>query len=486
MEKSDIEQTKQQILERKTKSNKRKKQDKYRTAFQQLKDGRLAEQVSIGDEQQFAIYDPERETVEYKEAIREGQKDIYPLIGNLVDLGVARFPSHAVSHNSELELVNEIQDFIYRYVDIQDDDRLVAAYYIMLTWVFDRNRTCPYLGFFGDHGSGKSRAAEVIGSLCYRPIMITGSVTSASVYRILSWTKGTLVINEFDLDRSGFAEDIIKILNCGFEQGGNVLRTKMDSSGDLEAFNAYSPKIFTYRRKKQDLAFESRVITIEMNETKRTNITIELPIDFDEQAMMLRNKLLNYRFSNYYNLPAVELDGLMHLEKRLLQTMTPILRVVKDEYHKSDIIKYITQLQNKHIAERGLSSTAEYIQTVVDLLDIGKDQVTAKDFADRFTEHGSYPISSRKAGSIFKNDLHLSTEKVTTGEFKGRSALVLDKQKILDLCDRYGVDYPKQYSPSSPTLTQDQVQSEHSEGSEDLFEQQLLSMASDYDDSKKR
>lgn len=55
-------------------------------------------------------------------------------------------------------------------------------------------------------------------------------------------------------------------------------------------------KIFAYRKKKRDQAFESRLITIPTEETTREDIPITLPKEFEERASKLRNKLLMFRF----------------------------------------------------------------------------------------------------------------------------------------------------------------------------------------------
>ena len=55
---------------------------------------------------------------------------------------------------------------------------------------------------------------EVLGSICYKPIDTTGSLTIASIFRLATTWKGTLLIDEFD-SGGEHANEMISFLKSG-------------------------------------------------------------------------------------------------------------------------------------------------------------------------------------------------------------------------------------------------------------------------------
>jgi hypothetical protein len=114
-----------------------------------------------------------------------------------------------------------------------------------------------------------------------------------------------------------------------------------------------------------------------------------------------------------------------------------------------------------------MSWEAEYITALVELMSV-EGEITVHALADKFNEGkmDRVKVTDRKAGSAVRNELKLKTERITSGENKGKFGIQIDREQIKALCLRYGVDIPEQSSLSSLSSPQDQVQSEHSEGSE--------------------
>ena len=53
-----------------------------------------------------------------------------------------------------------------------------ATYYVLLTWVYDTFNELPYLRLKGEFGTGKTRCLLTIGSLCYKPMFVSGAIAS--------------------------------------------------------------------------------------------------------------------------------------------------------------------------------------------------------------------------------------------------------------------------------------------------------------------
>ncbi|MCR4279163.1 MAG: hypothetical protein NUV78_00260, partial [Candidatus Zambryskibacteria bacterium] len=80
--------------------------------------------------------------------------EIYPLDADsdIVSKGVVLLPSRASEYGSDKELLEEIQAFIHKRVDISPAFERIAVQYVFLTWIYDRLNELPYLRARGDYG----------------------------------------------------------------------------------------------------------------------------------------------------------------------------------------------------------------------------------------------------------------------------------------------------------------------------------------------
>jgi len=101
----------------------------------------------------------------------------YSPTNNLLQHDVVLLPSEPEEYGSEEVLVNEIQAFIHRYVDVSPLFEKLASYYVLFSWVYDGFNELPYLRLRGDPGSGKTRFLQTVGALCYKPIFASGAST---------------------------------------------------------------------------------------------------------------------------------------------------------------------------------------------------------------------------------------------------------------------------------------------------------------------
>lgn len=442
-------------------------------SFTLLEDGKIAEQVCNPDSA-FVVYDPKTDTFSFQPTIQQEGKYLYPVEGDLVTKKVIRFPRKPEEYSDTESLRQEIKTFIHRFVDIHQFYEEIASYYVLLTWLFDKNTAITYLGVFGDFGSGKTRAALTIGSLCYKPAIVSGSLTCAPIYRILEETRGTLIINEFDFKESDLGSELIKILNNGYEKGMHVLRTKSET-GKTEAFDAFSPKIFTYRKKKHDQAFESRLITIPIEETTREDIPILLPPSFEKEAANIRDKLLLFRFRNYHKQIDVDQAIFTGLERRLRQTLYPLITVIDDPVFLQKLKAFTYDLQEQQRTDRGLSWIAEYLQCLITLT-ATNDIITVNDLTEEFNKNKEQKdkVTPRKVSVIVRNEFKFKTERLTSGTKKGQAQIKISEEKLKALCLRFNIDLPEQSSPSSLSSPQLQPHSEDSEDSKGFQETERL------------
>src|SRR6516165_6567324 len=252
---------------------------------------------------------------------------------NLIRNEAVLLPSRPQEYGSEHELVGSIQAHIHRYADLSPSFERVATHYVLLTWVYDAFSDVPYLRLRGDFGTGKTRTLLTIGSICYKPFFASGASTISPIFHTLDAFRGTLIFDEADFRFSDERSEMVKILNNGNVRGMPVLRTVMNHKKEFNprAFQVFGPKIVATRGHYDDSGLESRFITEDMGARPlRSNVPINLPKTFKEEARDLRNKLLLYRFHRRHE---VRLDPSLadaRLEPRLNQIMLPLLSVAAE------------------------------------------------------------------------------------------------------------------------------------------------------------
>ena len=349
------------------------------------------------------------------------------------------------------QLVAEIREFIHRYVDFGESFENVATHYVLLTWLYDAFNELPYLRLRGDYGSGKTRALLTIGSLCYKGFFASGASTVSPIFHTLDAFRGTLIFDEADFRFSDERAEIVKILNNGNVSGLPVLRTMMNRQREFnpQAFQVFGPKIVATRGSYEDKGLESRFLTEEMGSRKlRSDIPINLPGSFKDEARELRNKLLLYRFHRRFE---VKLDESLvdpRIEPRLNQILLPLMSVVADEKLRSELRAMALEAQLNLVADRGLLIEAQVLEILAELIAGSERPVVAvadivAGLIDRYGDEYDRPITNRWVGSILRKRLNIRT-------YKSHGVYVVpmqERSKIELLCRRYGVGVEAELDP---------------------------------------
>jgi len=378
-----------------------------------------------------------------------------PADDDLISKNVVLFPAELGDHTDECELQAGIQRFIHRYLDIDPFYEKMASYYVMFTWLYDCFNTLPYLRALGDYGTGKTRFLQVVGSLCYRPMFLGGASTTSPIFRIIDLMRGTLVLDEADFQASDAEADIIKILNTGYMKGFPVLRTEKDGGDSFVviALDVYGPKVIATRRRYQDRALESRMLTKEMTSVLRDDVPLLLPREFWGEAQSLRDRLVRYRLQTWQPDIEVDLNELdRSIEPRLNQVTLSLKTVIQDGGLRADITGFIREYNRQLVADRGMTLAATVLSVIVALreqpitsqldgtpeYDLSLKTITRKvnEFltGEREDGEGDDPVNSKKVGYEIRERLQLGTEKKS-----GYYSVVWDEERIQALRRRFGV-----------------------------------------------
>jgi hypothetical protein len=379
---------------------------------------------------------------EAKSSIEIDDITYLPFNTEMVQKETVKLPSEALDYGEETDLIEMVRSFIHKYVDLSEFGEKIASYYVLLSWVYDNYETIPYLRFIGDYGTGKSRALKTVGNLCYKPIFAGGAITTSPIFRLINDFHGTLVIDEADFNNSDHYSELVKILNCGYQKGMPVLRTEGDAVKQPKAFDVFSPKLIATRSEYKDLALESRCITTHMSGNPRKDIPYNLPNEFEEAALKLRNYLLFFRFKHFGS-DSIKLDEskrIPNIEPRINQITMAILAIVKDEVEQQKIREFIIQYDESLKSKRSEDITSLILQAIIEA-GIGSGDLSYKVLSgninkERSKENGEYPISPAKIGKINSSNLHFDIRRVN-----GKTEFLWNETHARELCNRYGLKY---------------------------------------------
>ncbi|MBS1824151.1 MAG: hypothetical protein JST93_02405 [Acidobacteria bacterium] len=396
----------------------------------------------------FAIY--ERGNVQYAEEY--APKTAKPL-GSLLPLihsGTIRLPSLAAHFSTIGQLAERKRRFIRTYFDCEPEFESVAVLYALHTWVYEAFNAVPYLRFLGLLGSGKTRGMMTVGALCYRPVVISGVATGPALFRTIEIAGGTVLLDESDFQNTSVGADIIKVLNMGYQKGLPVIRNEPRPGGngfDPTPFDVFGPKIISGRRKFRDEATESRCLSYMPRQTTRTDIPLQLPEEFEREALEISNEALMFRFLNLESIsPSAHREP--DLSPRTCQIIQPLLELadridadnagkVSPRSYREDLLTFAKVQDLKAKDEQ--KATVEYFLLEAFLnhnedaplvSDLARECVLAHKIDDPKLE---YWLNPRRTGQLLR-EIGFETPHSNKG-----SKVVITPEKLASLKKRFGI-----------------------------------------------
>jgi len=289
-----------------------------------------------------------------------------------IEKGGIILPDKVASYLNTEELDKEIETFLRKYLEVEEEMYFYLTSYVRFSWVFDKFRTLNYLKFQGDTGAGKSRALDTVGVLCYKTIFTSGATTTAPIFRTINKWRGTVIIDESDMPKgSDETNALVKIINQGFEKNRFVMRCDENNREKIKYFDVYCPKLIGSRKSFDDKAVEARCITTIMQQTSRKDIPVTLPNSFFEESKILRRKLLMYRLKNYFTIDpdkGLEKD-LSEIEPRLRQVNSNFVGLFAqsdEQFYRFK--KFLIKLNKRLIIERCDSFDGTIIQALAEVI----------------------------------------------------------------------------------------------------------------------
>ncbi|MEM2263538.1 MAG: hypothetical protein QW160_04890, partial [Candidatus Bathyarchaeia archaeon] len=362
-----------------------------RVCFAELSDGRLIEQAFDGEKTFFLIYNPKTDTVEKAESVEDNGVVYKPIESPELSHKTVLLPSDVEEYGSEEALTREVMDFLDRWHEPPDSaSRVLDVYYCFLTYIQDLIPQLPYRRVLASWGKGKSAWIDALGSICYRPVLLAGSDTDKSIVRRMHLWRGTYLVDEADFANSNLYAFIIKILNIGFDRRkGWYYRCDEDNPKRVLGYYVYGAKLLATRSRYKDVALESRCLTTIGRENTKP-IPLFRMERFEEEAQRLRNKLILWRFRNYYRVkeeakkleqPEIAeklYDGADRVSSRVKQVILPLWLVMGeqmreelvalaktfDERLKAEDSEYLLELETREAVARLVENSPEGVNVV--------------------------------------------------------------------------------------------------------------------------
>lgn len=299
-------------------------------------------------------------------------------------------PTKAIIHNAVImpskvgeqteirDLIADLELFIKSvYLLPNEQTARLIAYFCLSTWMYDAFQALVYLILMGDTGSGKSAMMERIGLVCYHCISSSGASSPSSFFRMTEKYKGTVLIDEGDLARSGTEQDMIKFYNLGAMKGKPIWKSVevMLPNGmkdwEEQEFQTYCPKIATLKKKFADDAVISRSLVIPLQpketiELVQAGISLNINEEMRYRANSLSTRLLRYRLENWE--PEIEINPDWYeltISARLNQVAGILLALAKDDPEQQEQIRQnLRDYYRDSILTRSMTVTARVIESM--------------------------------------------------------------------------------------------------------------------------
>ena len=279
------------------------------------------------------------------------------------------------------EVLRDVITFIKQQY-LFDDERtpFVIGMQIVNSWVYENFRALAYLRAIGDKGSGKSELMKRVGHLCYRLTKASGGDTESTFFRITDMFRGTIFVEEADMDDNSSSNNIIKFYNMGAMDGNYVNRTEEwinprtgVKTFRVRSFPTYCPKLFSQRHESEDAvgsrSLDIRLIGKSMHELKASGIELETGSRYWAGWRRLVPKLLRLRMQlRERDKIDMDMDLADILVSPRFNQVTMAIKMLAQRAGEFELIKKIEEMLREKYREETAEKSMETEARVVEAL----------------------------------------------------------------------------------------------------------------------
>jgi hypothetical protein len=219
------------------------------------------------------------------------------------------------------------------------------------------------------------------GHLCYRLTKVGGGDTESVFFRITDLFRGTLFIEEADMEQSSASSNIVKFYNFGAMDGNYVNRSEEwinphtgTKTFRTRGFPCFCPKLFAMRGEFQDDAVGSRSLDIRligksMQELLDAGINLEMGSHYWTGWRRLMPKLLRLRMQMIER-EKIDMDNALAdvlISARFNQVTMPIKILAKRAGDEALLLKIREVLREKfaeETAEKSMQTEARVVEAL--------------------------------------------------------------------------------------------------------------------------
>lgn len=365
------------------------------------------------------------------------------------------------------KLWHKIENFYITNLELGDPiEYHILVAFTIATYFAEYFPVYPYIHFYGQSKSGKTRGQNVMYILCINPIF-TVNCSIPALFRMIKENDEyhTVLFDEFTLPQKSKHEkdnELLQILNVGYKKGATVIRCeKNGNSEDGQIGNRSFPvdgfKILA-GTESVPTTLQGRCIVIDMHKTRKF-----FPIRIDEQyASKIREEILAFVFAikrldkkQFYTITE-EVERKLHeisgFDLRIVELFSPLYTIAPEEI-KPAILEYIAEIGEAEKENELASWECEIFQAILQVPVINgwfsikalteivnsdrneKEKVRTYSVGRQLRQFGFKPFSKGEKGRGWKWDNKL-VEKL-----KERYPTIETKQQKLSLGDKGNMVY---------------------------------------------
>jgi len=311
------------------------------------------------------------------------------------------------------EIFNEVLAEFRRFVDLEDEYRLLLASAVLLSYVQELFDAIPYFYLLGDNESGKTHTLRLISELAYRPLYGV-SIPAADLFTFLSDDGFTPTIIEDEIQGIERDGEKSKIWKSGYKRGAKVPRITIKPNGEREIiyYNTYCLKFAAGEKAIDVKGLSERFITINMVEGYPEKDYYD-DNDF-ERFSRIRNRLLLWRCNKLFDPSFPSFDDLDFLRGRMRELYAPLLAVSKETPY-FDMMRGFVERKIEERVEAKRNSLEGFLTKIV---------------AEKIRENQELKIEFAKIWAKIKEELQVEEHPARPDRLETDSYGVITKKRI--------------------------------------------------------
>lgn len=249
----------------------------------------------------FVVYDTVANTYEYQQTVTEGEQEIYPVPFEPGEERSVCLPQGVMEYGDITTLRKEMLEWALKQYDPVSNGALFEhiVNLSLTSWITEWQegfveKFLPIIQAVGPSETGKKRLLTVARFLFYRSVYALKTTKIPSLFRLLAKWRGTLVLDEADLDDSTLSAEFVQYVNS---RADGVPVTRFNSEEDANKwFYSFGFTILAMRKPFADDGAQSRCIKFQTEGTnKPADIDLIPPLEWAKQGEELRQKLMMFR-----------------------------------------------------------------------------------------------------------------------------------------------------------------------------------------------